>query len=386
MRRIRRISDGISGDRTETMLLAAIAAILGCAALRSAQMVFIPIVLSAFLVMMVQPVVVVLNRYVPKWMALSVVFLALAGGFFGAWAFVVSSISSVVERGPTYIDRVAALAVGLSEWMRGVGLPVTVDAVPVERLLALSLEVVGASVMPILTTLGSATLVAFMVVMMLLETESFRHNVRRGLRDESSAEFFASVHGVTRQFQRFFFTKTWISLLTGAVTALFTHVMGIDFPFIWGTLTFLLNYIPNIGSMISVIPPVLVALVQFEAPGRAVGTAIGLSAIQMFIGNFLDPRAMGRTLSLSPFVVFASMIFWGWMWGLPGVFLSVPLTIMMRIVFERIPSLKPVAIMMGGPEPEDPAHGAHPIDDEEVAEALSKSAKLTQISPAELLR
>ena len=386
MRRIRGITGGLTEARTNTMLLATIAAILVCAALRSAQMVFIPIVFSAFLVMMVQPVVGVLNRYVPKWVALSVVFLILAGGFFGAWAFVVSSISSVVERGPTYVDRVTTLAVGLAAWMRDAGLPVTIDTVPVESLLDFSLEVVGASVVPILTTLGSATLIAFMVVMMLLETESFRHNVRRGLQDKSSAEFFASVHGVTRQFQRFFFTKTWISLLTGVVTALFTYFMGIDFPFIWGTLTFLLNYIPNIGSMISVIPPVLVALVQFEAPGRAVGTAVGLSAIQMFIGNFLDPRAMGRSLSLSPFVVFASMIFWGWMWGLPGVFLSVPLTILMRIMFEHIPSLKPVAIMMGGPEPEAPSHGAHPIDDEEVAEALSKSAKLTPITAADIVR
>ena len=386
MRSIRRYPSVAPGGRTNTVLLAVIAAILGCAALRSAQMVFIPIVFSAFLVMMVQPLVVVLNRYVPKWMALGVVFLLLSGGFFGAWAFLVTSLSSLLERGPTYVARIAGITVGLGEWMRGIGLPVTVDAVPVESLLDLSLEVVGASLMPILTTLGAAILVAFMVVMMLLETESFRHNVRRGLHDKSSAEFFASVHNITRQFQTFFFTKTWISLLTGVVTALFTYAMGIDFPFIWGTLAFLLNYIPNIGSMISVIPPVVVAFVQFEAPGRAFGTGIGLTAVQMVIGNFIDPRAMGRSLSLSPFVVFASMIFWGWMWGLPGVFLSVPLTILIRIVFEHIPALRAVAIMMGGPEPEAPEQGARPIDDDEVAAALSKSAAVTPIDPAQIAR
>jgi AI-2 transport protein TqsA len=270
--------------------------------------------------------------------------------------------------------------------MKSIGLPVTVDAVPVASLLDLSLEVAGASLMPILTTLGVATLVAFMVVMMLLETESFRNNVRRGLRDKSSAEFFASVHGVTRQFQTFFFTKTLVSLLTGVVTALFTYAMGIDFPFIWGTLAFLLNYIPNIGSMISVVPPVLVALVQFEAPGRAFAAGIGLTTIQMVIGNFIDPRAMGRSLSLSPFVVFASMIFWGWMWGLPGIFLSVPLTILIRIVFEHIPVLRAVAIMMGGPEPEAPEQGTRPIDDDEIAAALSQSAALTPTEGSQTAR
>ena len=386
MRSNRRYPSVVSGSRTNTVLLAVIAAILGCAALRSAQMVFIPIVFSAFLVMMVQPVVVILNRYVPKWMALGVVFLALSGGFFGAWAFLVTSVASLLERGPTYVDRVAWITIGLGEWMKSIGLPVTVDAVPVASLLDLSLEVAGASLMPILTTLGVATLVAFMVVMMLLETESFRNNVRRGLRDKSSAEFFASVHGVTRQFQTFFFTKTLVSLLTGVVTALFTYAMGIDFPFIWGTLAFLLNYIPNIGSMISVVPPVLVALVQFEAPGRAFAAGIGLTAIQMVIGNFIDPRAMGRSLSLSPFVVFASMIFWGWMWGLPGIFLAVPLTILIRIVFEHIPVLRAVAIMMGGPEPEAPEQGTRPIDDDEIAAALSQSAALTPTEGSQIAR
>ncbi len=215
--------------------------------------------------------------------------------------------------------------------------------------------------------------------MMLHETETFRTNVRRGLRDESSADFFASVHSVTRQFQRFFLTKTWVSILTGAVTCLVTYLFGIDFPFIWGTLAFLLNYIPNIGSMIAVIPPVLLAIVQFDNPSRAIGALAGLTATQMIIGNFLDPKMMGRSLSLSPFVVFSTMIFWGWMWGVPGVFLAVPMTIMMRIVFEHFPALRPIAIMMGGPEPVVEPKATRPIGDEEIAVALSKSGAMAPI-------
>jgi hypothetical protein len=95
---------------------------------------------------------------------------------------------------------------------------------------------------------------------------------------------------------------------------------------------------------------------------------------------------MGRSLSLSPFVVFASMIFWGWMWGLPGIFLSVPLTILMRIIFEHIPAMRPVAIMMGGPEPETPERGTRPINDEEVAAALSKSAALASTEEPQVAR
>jgi predicted PurR-regulated permease PerM len=132
--------------------------------------------------------------------------------------------------------------------------------------------------------------------------------------------------------------------------------------------------------MIAVIPPVLLAIIQFDNPSRAIGAWAGLTATQMIIGNFLDPKMMGRSLSLSPFVVFCMMIFWGWMWGIPGIFLAVPLTILMRILFQHVPSLRPVAVMMGGPEPLILPEATQPIRDEEIAAALSKSGAMAPIT------
>lgn len=370
-------------NRANTMFLAIIATVLVCAALKAAQMVFLPIMLAGFLAMLVQPPVALLNRYMPKWLALIIVLIGLTTGFVGVWMFVATSVSSVAERGPAYVDRLLILSERALHHLDRFGVPTSRAELPLESLADMGLQVVGASVIPIVTTLGVAMLIAFMLVLLLLEVESFRAKVRLGLRDEASVEFFATVHSATRHFQTYFFVKTLISLLTGAVTALFTYAMGIDFPFIWGTLAFLLNFIPNIGSLIAVIPPVLLALVQFDGPGHAVGTLVGLTTAQMIVGNFLDPRWLGRSLSLSPFVVFITMVFWGWMWGVVGIFLSVPLTILMRIVFEHIPSLRAVAIMMGDDRTEEASTG--PIDDEEVQLALSQTSPLivSELPPRE---
>ena len=104
-------------------------------------------------------------------------------------------------------------------------------------------------------------------------------------------------------------------------------------------------------SAIAVMPPVLVAALQFYGLSQAALTLVVLTALQLVIGNFIDPRVMGRSLSLSPFVVFVSMVFWGWMWGIVGVFLAVPLTIGLNIAFQHIEPLRPIATLMEGPAP-----------------------------------
>lgn len=361
--------------RSQGRLLAIIAIILVCGALKAAQLVVLPVVLAIFLAILIQPTVAFLERRLPKAIALITALTGATALFVGLWAIVGVSLAAVAERGPTYVRRLVDLSETLLRPFERFGMPSSVAEVPIHRFAEWGLGVVGATIVPIMTVLGMGTLVAFMVVLLLLEVDSFRVKVRRGLRDEESVELFATAHVVTRSFQTYFFVKTLVSLLTGAVTAGVCWAMGIDFAIIWGILTFLLNFIPNIGSMIAVFPPSLLALIQFDGPGRALGTLAALTATQVTIGNFIDPRWLGRSLSLSPYVVFVSMLFWGWMWGVVGIFLAVPLTILMKIIFEHVDGLRPLAILMAGAERTKLAPAA-PIDDEEVAAALSHSSKL----------
>ena len=128
---------------------------------------------------------------------------------------------------------------------------------------------------------------------------------------------------INRGVQRYLITKTLISLITGILAYLILLLFGVDFPLVWGLLTFLLNYIPNIGSVIATIPPVFVVFVQHGSAFPALWVALLLIGVQSTMGNFVEPRAMGKSLNLSPLVVILSLIFWGFIWGPVGMVLAV---------------------------------------------------------------
>ena len=139
---------------------------------------------------------------------------------------------------------------------------------------------------------------------------------------------------------------TLTSLLTGVLTIIWCFIIGIDLAFVWGLIGFVLNYIPTLGSIIAVIPPTLVAFL-FNGIGRGIATLAGLAAIQLIIGNFVDPRLQGKTLQLSPFVALFSITFWSWVWGIPGAILGVPMTISIVLLAQEFKITKGVAIVLG---------------------------------------
>jgi predicted PurR-regulated permease PerM len=125
--------------------------------------------------------------------------------------------------------------------------------------------------------------------------------------------------------------------------------MGVDFSLLWGLLAFLLNFIPNVGSIIAAIPAVLMALLQFGTTG-ALATLVVFVVVNTVIGTLLEPRIMGQRMNLSPLIVFVSLVFWGWLWGPLGMLLSVPLTMAIRIMLEGNEQTRPFAVLMAGPD------------------------------------
>jgi predicted PurR-regulated permease PerM len=125
-------------------------------------------------------------------------------------------------------------------------------------------------------------------------------------------------------------------------------LIGVDFAVTWGAVAFFLNFIPTIGSIVASIPPILLALVQFYPnfwPGLI--TALVLVTIQLSMGNGIAPKVMGDQLNLSPVVILLSLLFWGWLWGIVGALLSVPIASAIKIVCDNIQTLHPISVMMG---------------------------------------
>jgi len=140
--------------------------------------------------------------------------------------------------------------------------------------------------------------------------------------------------------------KTLLSLLLGVVSYGVMRLFGLEFAALWAVLTAFLNFVPYVGSVLGVVFPVLMTIVQFEDLGVILTMLAALSAVQFVIGNFLDPYVMGSSLNLSPFAILISLAVWSELWGVPGAFLAVPITAIMTIVFSEFPGTRPIAVLL----------------------------------------
>lgn len=217
--------------------------------------------------------------------------------------------------------------------------------------------------------LANAGLIILTMVFMLLEVSSFPTKMRVALGEADATEARANFAKVGAAVRRYVLLKTVISLATGLSVTGLTALLGINYPVLWGVIAFLLNYIPNIGSFIAAVPAVLLAWLQIN-PGTAIIAAGGYLAINIFWANLIEPRVMGYSVGLSTLVVFISLVFWGWVLGPVGMLLSVPLTVMFRIVLGTNESTRWIAVMLGSETSDEVAAAI----DQEVALALGGSA------------
>jgi AI-2 transport protein TqsA len=209
-----------------------------------------------------------------------------------------------------------------------------------ERLLSL----IASAASSVLSLLSDFFVVFLLMLFLLLELDQLPTKLRMALgAPEAQLSTFTKATHLVNQYM---FVKTTVSLFTGMLVYLLALIAGIDFPGLLGLIAFLFNFIPNIGSLIAAAPGVLLALVQLGW-GGGMGVLIGYLVINQVMGNFVEPRVLGKTVGLSTFVVFFSLLFWSWVLGPVGMLLSIPLTVVLKIWFENTNELKVVGLMLG---------------------------------------
>jgi predicted PurR-regulated permease PerM len=197
--------------------------------------------------------------------------------------------------------------------------------------------------------LGTAFMVIVYALFIFIEESSFKKKLEKVFPDSQRfEETYSLIERVESSVSKYLGLKTLICLATGFLSYIVLLLVGVDFPVFWAFLIFLLNYIPIIGSYVATLLPVIFSFLQFGSftPGLLVLIFVG--AIQLVIGNFIDPRVMGNSVNLSPLVIIFSLAFWGAIWGITGMFLSVPIMVIIVIAFSKIPQFRPVAILMSG--------------------------------------
>jgi predicted PurR-regulated permease PerM len=192
----------------------------------------------------------------------------------------------------------------------------------------------------ILTTL---VLVVLLTTFILIEARRFGEKAEEAFSKENP--ILVSMTSVAKEVRTYVIAKTLISAATGLLVWILLSYLQVDFAGFWGLVTFILNFIPNVGSLIAAIPPILVAWITQDL-WVAVKTAVGLTCIQLVLGSFLDPRIVGAQLKLSPLVIILSMIAWGLLWGPIGMILSVPIMVSVKIVCSHVEGLQPIATLL----------------------------------------
>lgn len=193
--------------------------------------------------------------------------------------------------------------------------------------------------------LGTIILILFLVLLVLIEGPKWRAKLTSVDRDNSKWEGAMLLIG--KQFRRYFLTRLALGTITGLLYMAWLALFGIDLILVWGLLALLLNFVPTVGSLIAGIFPVLFAFATRDA-GTAALVASGLLVIEQVMGNYVDPRLLGKRLTISPLVVLISLLVWSWVWvwGIGGALIAVPMTLLLTISFAQVPALRPVVLFL----------------------------------------
>ena len=331
--------------KTLQILQVIIAVILVVAAIKSARVVTLPLAFAFLIAVLVYPLQRWLERYLPRWLSLIMVILLLAGLLgVGIWALELSA--SIIEpKAPQYLQRTQQMIQSGQAWLQQLGVPVGQSFSSSGSLNRLLNEAI-AGVKTLWSALGLFVLVVSLLILLLLEVGQYQEKVNRSFSSSTSHKIIDAFTRMSVKLRRFILVQAFTSFLTGILTGLWCLLFGVDFAFVWGLIAFVLNFVPTIGSIIAVIPPTLVALL-FNGVGTGVGTLIGLAFIQFAMGNFVDPRLQGRSLAISPFIALLSIIFWSWVWGIPGAFIAIPMTVTLVVLCQEFESTRPIALLVG---------------------------------------
>jgi len=319
--------------------------------LKVASAVTLPLAISFFFFLLVNPLVNNLEKVrVPRWLAISIAMLILIVVFVLMIFFVSLSINTIIEGLPKYSSRFSYIFGGIeAQLVSRLGLTTDIGLFEIlsidwQGLLINTLSRISNSAVSITS---NSVLVFIFVLFLLLERQSLIPKLRTALPNRDGMKLAVMFERINRQTSRYLVLKSLISLVTGILFFFAALASGLDFPFVWGVLAFIFNFIPSIGSVIITLLTIVMAVLQFYPHYLGiVYVAVLMVLIQTVMGNILDPRLQGNQLNLSPFVILVSLVFWGYIWGIVGMFLAVPLTSIIQIFFANVKGLKPVAILI----------------------------------------
>ena len=339
-------------DKRTKGIVSFIGIVLFLAVMKLCSSLVLPLALAIFIFILVSPIMERLEKcHVPSPIAMILVLLIVTCICIVFVYLIFAMVNMVLAKLPEYISKVARFDSYISTKLRS-AFNVTESEFP-SVITLLNIDWVG-QVKNVLTSisstsvsvLGDVAMIILYLMFLLMERTTIYSKISAAF-PESKEEAQVVVKNIGHQTSRYLSVKVMISAATGVLFYITAIISGMDFPLVWGVLAFLLNFIPTIGSIVVTVIATFVAAVQFLPHWSKVFVIFfAFLAIEMILGNVIDPKLQGVQLNLSPLVILVMLSLWGYVWGIVGMFLAVPITSVIQLICANIPSMRPLAILL----------------------------------------
>jgi predicted PurR-regulated permease PerM len=340
-----------NSGRAIFFLMIFICCVLAAVVLKMASMVVLPFTIAIMLAFALYPLIKWMEKFhFPRFLSISVVIIIMIIGLYIFGMVLFTSGKTIFSFYPKYESRLTEIYIWLADIL---DLPYNEDLSFFQNLwgqlgirtwvrnFTLSFSNI------FLKFLTSAILVVLSVSFLLVEASNFKEKLEMAFENRKGS-ITKIGNDLMSQVTRYLAAKFLISLANGIIFTVAFYLIGLEFAIVWGVIQFVLNFIPTLGSIVSGVAMSLFALIQFwPEPAPVILVVVIILAVNLILGNILDPKIIGEHVGVSPLIVLVSLGIWGWIWGFAGMIIAVPMTVIIKIICENIPIMEPVSILIG---------------------------------------
>jgi len=349
--RVKNILRKFHSGRAILSLMVFICSFLACAALKIAAPVILPFTIALLLTFAVYPLVKIMDKLkIPRLLSILLVIFMIIAFIYGLIMILYTSGKMIASYYPKYESRFTEIYVWAANLF---GLSYDEDLSFFENLWAqLGIRTFVRNFTFTFSNffiqfLKNAFLMVIFLGFLLVEAGPIKKKIEV-IFGSRSGRINQMGRDLVDQISRYLTAKFLISLANGVIFAFGFWLIGLEFAFVWGVIQFIMNFIPALGSIVAGFTISIFALIQFwPDPVPVVLVVILILAVNVILGNILDPKIIGEHVGISPLMVLLSLLIWGWVWGFAGMVLAVPMTVIIKIVCENIPIMEPVSIIIG---------------------------------------
>ncbi len=317
------------------------------------SVILIPFVLAMLLAFSFQPLIIVLkNKRLPDWIIVPIVTIISMLVIYGIYSIVSSMYLDILLNKDYLLTKLFARSNDMISFLNdSIGFSFSSSFSIEEFYKLFNDDLISKYGTTLANILGSFTgsFILFLVfyILILIGITNYKRYLNFVAGDVEKNILLANFETVQRAIYSYIIIKILISLITGFIVFVTCLIFQINFALFWGFLVFILNFIPSIGSIVGSTPPILMCFIQYDSFNITLLFFIIIASLQFLMGNFVEPRILGNRLQLNTLTVVFGLVFWGFLWGIPGMLVAVPLLVLMKLIFEQFPSTRILARVMG---------------------------------------